>query len=59
MRKLFAGLIAKNISGNVVVLDDDVLLRCDFNAQLKGLLQQPRCGNQVALTSVPLDVAVL
>ena len=52
MRKLFSSLIAQNVTGNVVVLDDDVLLRCDFHQRLKELLEKSRCGNHVALTSV-------
>jgi len=59
MRKLFSSLIAQNVTGNVVVLDDDVLLRCDFHQRLKELLEKSRCGNHVALTSAQPGVLML
>jgi hypothetical protein len=51
MRKLFARLLLKNVTGNVLVMDDDALFHCDIFERLKSLLANPRCGNHVASTT--------
>jgi hypothetical protein len=50
MRKLFARLILTNVVGNVLVLDEDALFKCNFETKLRDLLAVPRCGNHVLHT---------
>ena len=59
MRKLFAMLLSKNITGNVLVMDDDVLFHCKIFDRLKELLLEPRCGHHVASTSTDGGILLL
>eukprot|EP00039_Didymoeca_costata_P004938 m.77113 g.77113 ORF g.77113 m.77113 type:complete len:453 (+) comp12602_c0_seq4:167-1525(+) len=59
MSKLFRNLIQRNYTGNVLVVDDDVLFRCDFADKLKEVLQSPRCGNHIQKHAVQGGVLLL
>ncbi|KAA8496146.1 hypothetical protein FVE85_2301 [Porphyridium purpureum] len=61
MYKLFSELSepGRIASGNILVVDDDVVFECDFKEKLTRLLSEQRCSTMVLANSNPAGILML